>query len=102
MQTSQKPNKLPIHCPSCAQQLQVSALNCCSCGSVVQGHFGLPLLATLDSEEQQLIIDFVKSGGSIKDIAAQQRVSYPTMRNRIDALIARIAALEQERSTLSP
>ncbi len=61
---------------------------------MVEGRFGLPLLARLTEEEQAFVRTLVLCGGSLKDVAKAYGLSYPTVRNRLDAVIARIKELE--------
>ena len=42
-----------------------------------------------------MICTFVLASGSVKDLAEAYRVSYPTMRSRLDALIGRLRGLVQ-------
>jgi hypothetical protein len=51
-------------------------------------------VTTLDEEDLQLIRRFVLASGSLKQLAADYAVSYPTIRLRIDALIERLQHLE--------
>ena len=51
-------------------------------------------LKQLEDEDIQFIRRFVLSSGSLKELAVQYSVSYPTLRNRLDRLIARIEAIE--------
>lgn len=88
-------NKLPCSCPSCGGQLTVISLQCAQCSTQVSGNFNLPLLAQLTDDEQRFIIDFVKNGGSIKDMVKQLGLSYPTVRNLLDDIIAKITAYEK-------
>jgi len=85
---------LPQSCPGCGQALKVTRLACEECGTAVEGQFDLPVLARLDDEEQAFVISFLRSSGSLKDLASLYGVSYPTVRNRLDALIERINRLE--------
>ena len=80
--------RLPLQCPACESLLRVSRLFC--------GSFELPLLARLSEKEQQFIIDFVKSSGSLKDMAKNIGVSYPTMRNMLDDLIEKLIKIEKQ------
>jgi len=48
----------------------------------------------LDREEQEFILQFFLSSGSLKEMSAQTGKSYPTVRNRLDDMIAHIKALE--------
>ncbi|MDD4514165.1 DUF2089 family protein [Massilibacteroides sp.] len=87
--------KLPLHCPACESPLRVARLFCKSCGTEVSGSFELPLITRLSDKEQAFIIDFVKSSGSLKDMAKDRGISYPTVRNLLDDLIDRIKLLEK-------
>ncbi|HEX9636952.1 MAG TPA: DUF2089 family protein [Acidobacteriota bacterium] len=84
---------LPSRCPSCGQALDVVRLACSRCDTAVEGRFGLPLLARLDAEDQELILSFLTASGSLKELAKRYGLSYPTVRNRLDALIERIERL---------
>jgi hypothetical protein len=81
---------LPLQCPGCNQPLKVSRLFCDECRTEVSGTFDLPLLARLDEKEQAFVIDFVKSSGSLKDMAKSMGISYPTVRNFLDELIDKL------------
>ncbi|MDO5615847.1 MAG: DUF2089 family protein [Cruoricaptor ignavus] len=85
--------KLPVICPSCEKSLNVSALKCECCETVIQGNYELPLYLKLSREEQDFILNFFLSSGSIKEMAKQAELSYPTMRNKMDDLIAKIKNL---------
>lgn len=56
----------------------------------MEGLYPLPGLAALSAEDQAFICDFVKASGSLKDMAALMKVSYPTVRNRLDDVIAKL------------
>ena len=80
-------------CHSCHAQLSVRRLECDGCGVFVEGQFATPRLARLDAEDQQLIESFVLSGGNLKNLAEDLSISYPTLRKRVDGLIARLDEL---------
>ena len=84
--------RVPTLCPSCDHTLQVKRLACELCGTEVEGMYPLPPLASLSAEDQTFILEFVKSSGSLKDMAALMKVSYPTVRNRLDEVIGRLQA----------
>lgn len=88
--------KLPLCCPSCESMLLVNRMHCNSCDTNVEGSYELPLLAQLNVEEQKFVISFLKSSGSIKEIASQMGMSYPTMRNMLDDLIEKVKTLENK------
>jgi|SRR6185312_3526506 len=87
--------KLPHICPSCSSPLRVKSLVCGNCATEVSGEFELPLLASLPLDDQQFILDFVKSSGSLKLMAEKLKLSYPTVRNMLDDIIKRIEKSEK-------
>lgn len=88
--------KLPVACPSCSGSLHVSQLSCPSCSTQVSGNYPLPVLLRLPADEQAFILKFFLSGGSLKEIASQIGISYPTVRNRLDDLIEKVKQLSAE------
>jgi hypothetical protein len=82
--------KLPIQCPSCAETLNVSQLSCNHCGTAVAGNFVLPVSLKLTEDEQQFMLEFFLCSGSLKELAVRMGNSYPTVRNRLDDIIAKI------------
>ena len=51
-------------------------------------------LAPLDDEDLMFLKRFVLVSGSLKDLAAQYGISYPTVRARHDRLIAKVKAAD--------
>lgn len=86
--------KLPITCPSCEAELKVQSLLCDKCQTNINGSFDLPVFLKLDLKEQNFIMDFVKTSGSLKVMAQQLNLSYPTVRNMLDDLIGKIDSLK--------
>ncbi len=94
MITGRPKTKMPVGCPSCGGDLHVRSLACPDCGTRVEGDYLLPLFMRLTAEEQRFLFDFIRCGGSLKELAAQRSLSYPTVRNRLDEVLDRIKALE--------
>lgn len=88
--------KLPILCPGCGGSLKVKSLYCESCDTTISGSFDLPLFLKLEQKEQDFIMDFVLSSGSLKQMAKSLKLSYPTVRNMLDDLIEKITQLKTE------
>lgn len=86
--------KLPIVCPSCDHTLNVSQMKCPSCETNVNGNYELPVLLKLSRDDQDFILNFFLSSGSIKEMAKQAELSYPTMRNKMDDLIDKVKKLQ--------
>jgi len=83
--------KLPSVCPSCSAALKITSLGCEACETVVSGKFELPVLARISAEDQHFILDFIKSSGSLKEMAQKLNLSYPTVRNMLDDLILKLS-----------
>lgn len=86
--------KLPVLCPSCESGLTVSELICNNCSTSISGNYDIPVLLQLTKEEQDFVLQFFISSGSLKQIAQQMGISYPTVRNRLDDLIDKIKKLQ--------
>lgn len=82
--------KLPVYCPSCSESLSVSELSCSHCQTRISGQYSLPVLLKLSDEEQQFVLEFFLSSGSLKEMAHKMGNSYPTVRNKLDDLIEKI------------
>lgn len=91
---------LPCKCPSCHEQLNVKSLICPACQTEVSGQYSLPLLVKLSPEDQQFILKFVKSSGSLKEMAKELSLSYPTVRNLLNEIISKIEEYEKTEHSL--
>ncbi len=89
-------HKFPVHCPSCSSTLTVTELTCGNCDTRIVGNYPLPALMQLTTEDQGFILQFFLSSGSLKEMSAQMGKSYPTVRNKLDDMIAHIKSLEQK------
>jgi hypothetical protein len=75
-------------CPECREPLKVSRMVCPSCGLGMEGEFELSPLGKLGPEEQAFVIAFVRHHGSIKKMESIFEISYPTVKNRLNAIAA--------------
>ncbi len=83
--------KLPAVCPFCGGNLVVTALQCESCGMVFQGQFAAPRSASafdrLSPEQLHFLEVFIRSEGKFSRMEKEMNLSYPTLRNRLRAII---------------
>lgn len=87
--------KIITQCPSCRSlNLNVVKIECNDCNTKFEGQFEISALLKLPEEDLQFILDFVKCSGSLKDMAVIQKVSYPTLRNRLNILIETLGSME--------
>ena len=63
---------------------------------VISGSFELTPLARLSGEDQVFIMVFVRSHGSIKDMERAFGISYPTVKNRLNRISARLDLVETD------
>ena len=74
-------------CPVCAGELTVTRLHCRSCGTALEGEFGVGRFGRLDREQMNLLESFLRSRGNLKEMERELGISYPTVRGRVDALV---------------
>ena len=88
--------QLPVSCPSCGSGLNVKMLGCPECHTEVSGNYDLPVLLRLSKDELGFVLSFVKNSGSLKEMAGEMGLSYPTVRNYLNELIEKIDRLEDD------
>lgn len=77
-------------CVDCAQPMQIREMLCDACGLALRGEFEISALARLDLEDQAFVIAFLRNHGSIKKMEELLDISYPTVKNRLNAISARL------------
>ena len=87
----------PTRCPGCGEGLTATHLSCGGCETQVEGHFELPELLRLPADDLEFVVAFVFASGSLKEMATQRQQSYPTIRNRLDAIIEQPRSAEHRR-----
>jgi len=83
-------SKLVTQCPACKGELRVTRLSCSSCDLQLEGQFEIPQLVSLDPGELEFVIRFVRSSGSLKEMARLEGQSYPTIRSRLNDVISKL------------
>ena len=79
--------RAPGICPVCSHELSVSRLNCTFCPTKIEGDFTTCKFCRLPNEQREFVEVFIKCRGNIKDVEKELGISYPTVRNRLDAVI---------------
>lgn len=74
-------------CPVCSGELTIARLHCRSCGTALEGEFGVGRFGRLDREQLSLLESFLRSRGNLKEMERELGISYPTVRSRVDALV---------------
>jgi hypothetical protein len=86
-------------CPDCKQPLKLSRMACPTCGLAMEGDFEVSPLGKLAPDDQAFVMAFVRHHGSIKKMETLFDVSYPTVKNRLNAIGA---ALDKNFEAPSP
>jgi hypothetical protein len=74
-------------CPVCEGELLISRLHCRSCGTALEGEFGVGRFGRLNREQLALLESFLRARGNLKEMERELGISYPTVRGRVDALV---------------
>jgi hypothetical protein len=74
-------------CPVCEGELLITRLHCRSCGTALEGEFGVGRFGRLSREQLSLLESFLRSRGNLKEMERELGISYPTVRGRVDALV---------------
>lgn len=94
--------RLPTTCPSCGAQLEISELHCPACGTTVRGTYPLDRFAALSPEDEQFLLTFLAARGNLKEVQDRLNLSYPTVRGRLDKLLAALGLAADERAAEKP
>jgi hypothetical protein len=81
----QELTKITRGAPICVERVRLK-----DTGIAVEGSFELPHLARLTIEDQIFVTAFVRSHGSIKEMERLFGISYPTVKNRLNAIAGRL------------
>lgn len=74
-------------CPVCSSELSVTRLQCRGCGTAIEGDFSVGRFGRLGREQLALLESFLRARGNLKELERELKVSYPTVRARVDALV---------------
>lgn len=85
-------------CPNCGDQMVITSYRCNSCYTEVSGEFEIDNFSKLDKEDKEFIELFLQKRGSIKDVGEEIGISYPTVRNRIDKIVAKLGGKIDKKS----
>jgi len=77
-------------CPDCGRPMSIALVRCGSCATTMEGQFEVSPLAQLPLEDQVFVIAFVRHHGSLRRMEELFGISYPTVKNRLNAITARL------------
>ena len=77
-------------CPECRAPMRIRRVVCPQGHGAMEGEFEVPALARLSLEEQLFVTAFVRCHGSIKRMEELFEISYPTVKNRLNAIVGKL------------
>lgn len=77
-------------CPVCGKKLKVVKLQCENCDTVIENDFCLSKFDYLSTEDLFFAETFLKCRGNIKEVEKELKISYPTVRSRLDDIIGKL------------
>ena len=77
----------PSLCPVCGDKLTVTRLTCPNCDTSVEGRFQFSRLEQLSPEHRAFVELFVRCEGKLNWVAQELKLSYPTVRSRLEEVI---------------
>lgn len=77
-------------CPDCHAPLAITRMACPTCSVTLEGKFEVSALGKLNSDDQAFVIAFVRHHGSLKKMESLFGISYPTVKNRLNAISANL------------
>ncbi|MEZ5338659.1 MAG: DUF2089 domain-containing protein [bacterium] len=85
---NKKANRLISECPVCSGQLSVTHLRCNECDTELNGVFMANEFARLPQDKLEFLRTFLSCRGNLKEVESVLNISYPTVRGRLDQLLA--------------
>jgi hypothetical protein len=87
--------KILESCPSCGGQLLITEVHCTRCATQVRAQYRPCDFCSLSEEQSTFLRLFLTSRGNLSEVEKRLGVSYPTVRAKLDEVIARVNALER-------
>ena len=85
----------PAQCPVCGERMLVTKLRCSHCGTELSGEFAPCRFCRLEEKHLQFVETFLRCRGSIKEVERALGVSYPTVKNMLDAALSALGLDEK-------
>ncbi len=74
-------------CPVCDSKLLIKEYACPKCHTSIKGEFQNSVFNRLSSEQLEFVRIFILAQGNIREVENRLKISYPTVKNKINELI---------------
>jgi hypothetical protein len=74
-------------CPVCQGELSITRLHCRTCGTALEGEFGVGRFGRLEREQLAFLQGFLRARGNLKELERELGISYPTVRGRLEGVL---------------
>ena len=68
--------------------LKIEKIRCLTTGVAIEAPFSTPGFFQLNEEQFCIVESLILNAGNLKKVAEEMGISYPTLRNRLDEIIA--------------
>ena len=82
--------KILENCPSCGGALEITEVRCTHCETQVRARYRPCDFCALSEEQSTFLRLFLTSRGNLSEVEKRLGVSYPTVRAKLDEVIARL------------
>lgn len=82
--------KILESCPSCGGVMEITEVRCTRCETQVRARYRPCDFCTLSEEQSTFLRLFLTSRGNLSEVEKRLGVSYPTVRAKLDEVIARL------------
>ncbi len=83
-------------CPVCGQNLTVRKLECGSCGTEINGKFGVERSQILNDDDWKFVGEFINCEGNFRLLSEKLDLSYPTLKVKLSKIKKKLN-VERER-----
>jgi hypothetical protein len=90
------PNDVIATCPVCSHELSITRLHCDHCATTLEGDFSVGRFGRLSREQLALLESFLRSRGNLREMERELGISYPTVRNRVEALVRALGLVDED------
>lgn len=90
--------KIISSCPVCQSKLHIATLACSECGLELKNTFDISPFESLDNDNFEFLMIFLRNRGNLKKVQEDLGISYPTAKRRLDEILMALDIFEEEKT----